>query len=82
MGPSFNGVQDDVSAKRSTWESAGFSFFPLSKCIVRWTSQPQADFQNQLRYDQEKAALDEWLLSMAFHNRRHRVKSKFQIECL
>ena len=70
----FNGVWHDVSVKNRLVKVLGFR----SKCIVWWKSQPQADFQSQLRYDQEKTALDEWLLSMSFHNRRHRVESTFK----
>ena len=45
--------------------------------------RPQADSQNQLGYDQEKATLDQWLPSTALHNRRHRFESTFspEIEC-
>ena len=50
-------------------------FSPLSKCIVWWMRDYVVAEQNLLEYDQGKAPLDQWLLSMALYNRRRRAYS-------
>ena len=50
-------------------------FPPLLKCKVWWRQDYVAAQQNQPGYDQGKASLDQWPLSIAFHNHRSRADS-------